>query len=126
MNLLSGISHAIVTVPSREDSAQSGVVASVELCFGDDQTSIAHVHRARGVDNRLVWNVPHVQIVKDGRQQMSPVFRGKLLVQLCTVAERALERIKKDVGRPEYGKRYRVADNQAVLDEVQQAAEVVA
>lgn len=122
MRLLVGITHAIVDVPAREDARQSGVVAEVELCFGPgDDTSICHIQYVR-TDGAFSWRVPHVPVVKDGRQTMHPVFRGELMAQLCNVAARALDRIKQDFGKPEYGVRYRVADNKAVRATAEAAA----
>jgi hypothetical protein len=123
MRLLAGITHAIVEVPSRNDSHKSGVVAEVELCFGPgDDTSICHIQYVRGLTGTPVWRVPHIPVVKDNATQLHPVFRGELMEQICNVAARALDRIKEVFGRPEYGLRYRVADSKAVLMPKEQAA----
>lgn len=122
MRLLAGITHAIVDVSSKSDAHESGVVADVELCYGPgDDTSICHIQYVRSATGPLVWKVPHVMVTENGVVKSKPVFRGELLEQLCQVAARALDRIKQEYGRPQYGARYRVADNKAVLVQEQAA-----
>lgn len=117
MKLLAGITHAIVEVSSKKYATESGVVATVDFCFGPgDETSISHVQYVKTPSGNLVWKVPHIFVTTDGMVRTLPVFRGELLEQLCKLAGRALDRIKTDVGRPQYSTRYRVADNKAVVD----------
>ena len=112
--LLGGVTHVIVEVPSRSDSDRSGVVALVNLCFGPgDDAGIAHIQAIRGKEHSLIWRVPHVEVWKDGKRELQPVFRGELMHQVCAAAARALDRIKRDIGRPQYGKKYRIT-NRAV------------
>ena len=122
-NLLSGLTHAVVSVSKREDSEASGIRASVSLCFGPgDDTAIANIHYVKGTDG-MQWLVPHVDTVLDGRPVKSPVFRGELLAKICQVAARALERVKEHVGTPAWGVSYRVfsaTDNTVKVEEIQQ------
>jgi hypothetical protein len=39
---------------------------------------------------------------------MVPVFRGELLEKMCQAAARALERVKEQIGAPQWGTSYRV------------------
>ena len=116
---LSGITHAIVSVPTREDSEVSGIRASVAFCYGPgDDTAIANVLYTKGVDG-LVWTVPHVDVVVGGRWVKSPVFRGTFLDVLCQAAARALERVKESVGAPNWGTSYRVYTGISKVEEVE-------
>lgn len=107
-NLLNGITHAIVTVPSRKDSEQSGIRANVQFCYGPgDETAIGNIHWV--YRNEITsWRVPHVPIIENGIVIQSPVFKGELLEKLCQEAFRVLEHIRKQKGNPSWGKRYRV------------------
>jgi hypothetical protein len=119
---LSGITHALVSVPKREDSEQSGIRASVSLCYGPgDDTAIANIHYVKGMAG-MTWTVPHVEIVEDGRKVWSPVFRGELLEKLCDAASRALDRVKEQIGTPKWDTSYRVfgtPDHQVKVEEAQ-------
>lgn len=121
-NLLSGLTHAVVSVPKREDSEASGIRASVSLCFGPgDDTAVTNIHYVKGAEG-MVWVVPHVDVVLDGRSIKSPVFRGELLEKICQVAARALERVKEHLGTPSWGTSYRVfsaTDNTVKVEEIQ-------
>ena|ERR1035438_1184981 len=107
-SILTGITHAIVTVPSRADSQASGVRASVALCYGpgDDNaiTNINLLHSSGGSS----WNVPHIQEIRDGKWIWVPVFRGEVLEQVSDTAARALERVKEQIGKPQWNTSYRV------------------
>ena len=105
---LTGMTHAIVTVPERKDSDSSGIRATVSFCFGPgDENAITCIHYRR-CESGTFWTVPHVEIIEAGRKTMVPVFRGELLEKMCHAAARALERVKEQIGAPHWGTSYRV------------------
>jgi hypothetical protein len=108
MSILSGVTHAIVTVPVQSDAKQTGTRALVALCYGPgDANAISNI-RLQTVENGVEWQVPHVEVFENGQQMWVPVFRGELLEKLCQTAARALERVKEQIGTPQWNTRYRV------------------
>lgn len=109
VKLLAGVTHALVTVPAREDADRTGVRAIVDLCYGPgDDTAIGQIYLSKNIDGEMAWNVPHTQMLYKGQCINKPVFRGELLVMLCAAAAKAVDHIRTELGKPEYGKRYRV------------------
>lgn len=115
IRLLVAVTHILVTIPNKDDALATGVRATVDLCFGPgDDSAISQVQLVKR-DDDLAWEVPHVPYRRGNSHKcMVPVFRGRLLEEVCEMAARAVEHIKRDLGIPQYGMRYRVfvADNQ--------------
>ena len=102
------MTHAIVTVPEHRDSDSSGIRATVSFCFGPgDENAITCIHYRR-CETETSWTVPHVEVFEAGHKTMIPVFRGELLEKMCQAAARALERVKQQIGTPQWGTSYRV------------------
>jgi hypothetical protein len=108
VRFLTGMTHALVYVPSKEDVNGTGIRATVSLCFGPgDENAITNIHYVRS-DGGLFWEVPHISTTRNGRPVKSPVFTGELLEKLCQAAARALERVKQQIGTPDWDTTYRV------------------
>lgn len=108
MKMLTGVTHAIVTIPTKADSDASRIRALVSICFGPgDDNAIGNIAYALGEDG-MYWKVPHVEIFENGIAVWSPVFRGELLEKMCQMGARSLEHVKAQIGSPKWGTKYRV------------------
>lgn len=111
---LTGVTHALVTIPKESDAKQTNVMAVVDLCFGQGDTSISGIRYVKS-DGRMSWHAPMVQLWRNGAWVHLPVFKGELLVEVCRLASQAVTRVKKQFGRPEWDKQYIVLKDKVVL-----------
>jgi hypothetical protein len=117
--LLSGVTHAIVIVPTSADARANNTFAIVDLCFGPgDDTCIAGIRYTRDAAGQTMWQVPMVEVVRHGRRTSLPVLKGKLLVEATKLASTAVARIKKDLGGSGWGKRYQVYKDQILVEDL--------
>lgn len=116
--LLSGITHAIVSVPTKQDAKVSGTFAMVDLCFGPgDDTSLSGFRYTRDEDGKSMWQGPMIEVIRDGRRVVLPVFKGDLLLETTRLASAAVARIKKDLGQPAWGTRYRILRDRVLIED---------
>jgi hypothetical protein len=105
---LAGITHAIVTTSKKADAETTGILAVVDLCYGPgDDHRMGQIQLIQRGDD-VGWMGPQVLKMVGGRQIICPVFTGEPHDFVCRAAARAWERVKTDIVRPKYGKRYRV------------------
>jgi hypothetical protein len=109
-SFLGGLTHAIVTVSSQDDVKETGIVATVDLCFGSNEDSIFGIRYVTYPDGTKAWESPSVLTVDNGNWISVPVFRGALLRKVCAAGARTLDRIRQDIGKPEFGTKYRVGE----------------
>jgi hypothetical protein len=118
IRLLPGITHALVIVPSKEDAKASGTLAYVDLCFGPgDDTAITGIRYTLNEERQLVWQVPYIETFEDGRVVVRPVFKGDLLREITQLASASVNKLKKTLGKPAWGQRYRILKDQVLIDE---------
>lgn len=115
---LSGVTHAVVHIPKEADAKKSGVMATVDLCFGQGDNAISGIRYVKA-DGRMAWHTPMVQILSDGNWINLPVFKGELLVEVCKLASQAVTRIKKQFGSPAWNKQYLVLKDKVVLQDAE-------
>lgn len=120
--LLSGITHALVTVSTREEAKATNTFATVDLCFGPgDDTALSGFKYTRNEEGRTVWNVPMYEVIRNGRPMVLPVLKGDLMLEATRMASQAIARIKKDLGGPAWGVRYRILKDQVLLDNIEKS-----
>jgi hypothetical protein len=116
---LTGITHAVVSVPEKKDAHASNTYATVELCFGPgDDTALTGFRYIRNAEGKPMWQGPMYEVVQNGRLVQMPVFKGELLLETVRMASRALSRIKKDLGEAAWGKRYHVFKTHVVPEDL--------
>ena len=110
---LSGITHAVVNIPEWNDAKQSSIMATVDIYFGQDTAICGMKYVKQG--NRMVWRAPMIQLLKDGKEWIPiPVFKGGLLISLCTLSSQAIARVKGAFGRPTWGHKYIVLKDKVI------------
>lgn len=115
--LLLGVTHALVSVPTREESKRTSTFALVDLCFGPgDDTAISGLRYVRNQDGQMAWQGPMFTYIANGHDCLQPVLKGTLLVDVVTLASQALNRIKKDLGAPAWGTQYRILKDQTLIE----------
>jgi hypothetical protein len=117
--LLSGITHALVSVPTLQDAKASGTYALVDLCFGPgDDTALSGFRYSRNEDNKMMWQVPMYEVIRNGHRVLLPIFKGALLIETTKLASQSVARIKRDLGEAAWGKRYRVLKDQVLIEDL--------
>jgi hypothetical protein len=112
------VTHAIVHIPKESDAKQSGVMAVVDLCFGQGDNAISGIRYVKS-DGRMAWHAPMIQVLRDGAWISLPVFKGELLVEVCKLASQAVARIKKQFGSPAWNKQYLVLKDRVILQDAE-------
>ncbi len=120
---LTGITHAVVSIPNESDAKQSSVMATVDVYFGQG-TAICGMKYVK--QNKLMaWRAPMIQLLKDGKEWVSvPVFTGLILAELCKLASQAVSRVKRQFGSPTWGHKYIVLKDK-VIHQDQEGKEIV-
>lgn len=117
--LLTGVTHAIVLVPTKADAQASNTFATVDLCFGPgDDSCISGIRYIKGADGKAMWQVPMFTIFRDGRSVMLPILKGRLFLEATRLAAAAVAHIKKDLGESGWGKRYQVFKDRVLVEDL--------
>jgi hypothetical protein len=113
--LLRGITHVVITTaPTAEKSKATGIIMTAEICFGPDvSNAIGNIDLIPMPDKTTSWRLPSVTYTKDGKPAHNPVFRGSLAEEIGRWAATALDRIKKEIGNPKWGKIYSIPTGNA-------------
>lgn len=114
-HFLSGMTHAVVHVSEKTEVKATGIIATIDLCFSNDDNAITGLCYIRDEEGNTTWRVPHYEVDEDNIPIYVPVFRGELLKKLCAVGARVIDRIRTDIGKPEFGKNYRVGETAEVI-----------
>lgn len=115
---LTGITHALVSIPKEDDAKRSGVMAVVDLCFGQGDTAIAGLRYVKD-DGRMSWHSPMIQLLRNNSWVNLPVFKGEILLEICKLASQAVTRVKKQFGRPAWDHQYVVLKDRVVEKDAQ-------
>lgn len=108
MLLLKGITQVVIlTAPSAAKANETGVVASAEICFGlDGNNTISNIDLIRLKDKSLVWRLPFMTYLKNGKSINEPVFTGALAEEIASLAAGSFERVKKENKKFTFYRRY--------------------
>ena len=105
--MLSGFTHAIVTTCKKEDFDKTGILAYIDLCFSADDSAIKAVIYKKLENKVFAFQSPNTIQYINGTKQVLTVFSGALDTEVCSIASRAMDQIKK-LGNFKFGTRYRV------------------
>lgn len=105
-----GITHVIVSTCSEEDYKVSSVLAYVDLCFGPGNNDrIRAIPYKRIGPKSFAFQSPNTIICKGGKKVLTTTFSGVVDTEICTIALRAMEQVKK-LGSFKFNKKYQVTD----------------
>jgi hypothetical protein len=93
-------------------------MALVDLCFGQGDAAISGLRYVKA-DGQMAWHAPAITVYRGGRNEVLPVFKGALLLEVCKLASAAVARIKKELGRPAWDKQYLVLKDRVVVQDPQ-------
>lgn len=106
------ITHCILlTAKDKKAAEKLGIHGVFKLCFGSDEDCISQIHLVK-LGDRFGWRIPHFQADGTSPNKL-PIFRGRVAEEVTGAARDAYDTVKKQLGKVQYGHKYRIANGKA-------------
>lgn len=127
MGIFNGLSHAIITFNTVEDTRVTGIGAKMKLCFGSDDDTLAQVLYCRPPGKKgLEWVLPSRVIATSVLPY--PIFTGVVALEILHLIGVAANRFKvfyKSTQTSKEGRTWRITKNgiEEIVQEIKLSGE---